>query len=95
MIKNQAERLMKVMNDIERQAGRPVEENLYRAHYELKGRVWPEYPFVDLPSPALQNASKWSVEEVGFFVDKLISLNSTYRSPEDEVKYAERFIKRV
>lgn len=43
----------------------------------------------------MENAANWSTHEVGFFVDRLVSLNSVYRSPEDEVKYAGRFINRV
>lgn len=94
MIKERVDALFKTMSEIERQAGRSREELLYRSHFDLKGRVWPEYPILKLPEE-VHNVRIWSAEEVGYFVDKLISLNSTYRSPEDEVLYAERFIKKV
>lgn len=94
IIKERVDALFKVMTEIERQAGRSREQILYRAHFDLKGRKWPEYPILELPEE-VHNVRKWSTEEVGYFVDKLISLNSTYRSPKDEVLYAERFIKKV
>lgn len=92
-MKNRVDALFKVMSDIERQAGKSREKNMYRSHFDLKGRVWPKYPFLKLPDAV--DVRQWSTEEVGYFVDKIVSLNSTYRSPEDEVLYAERFIKKV
>lgn len=87
--------LMKMMDVIENGAGNPVEKNLYCPTYGIKGRLWPNYPPLTMPHITKRDVRTWSIQEVGHFVDKVVQLNSTYRSPDDEVKYAERFIDKV
>lgn len=89
------ENIVKQTDEIECNAGRPIERKLNHSILGLKGRKWPNFPHLEMPKEPNGDVRGWCCKKVGSFVDKIVTLNTTYRSPDEAVSYSGHFIKRV